>query len=140
MKCPKCGYVSFDSNLECPKCRSDISMEQSKLNLPSFRPSPPLLPGAVVENKDQPSKSYPAEAEIAGKKGSVGSSDNAAERVGVDGDIIYEEGVGYEATEERQIPPDLPAPPPHFRRQVEEIKQLLSKLMSEKRKTRLDDE
>jgi|OpeIllAssembly_1097287.scaffolds.fasta_scaffold517554_2 ssDNA-binding Zn-finger/Zn-ribbon topoisomerase 1 len=37
MKCPKCGYVSFDSNLECPKCRADISMEQSKLNLPFFK-------------------------------------------------------------------------------------------------------
>ncbi|MBN2034676.1 MAG: hypothetical protein JW836_15510 [Deltaproteobacteria bacterium] len=43
MKCPKCGYISFDYNLICPKCDRDISSEQEKLNLPSFRPEAPSL-------------------------------------------------------------------------------------------------
>lgn len=48
MKCPKCSYVSFDYNLTCPKCDKDISSEQEKLHLPSFRPDPPFLLGALT--------------------------------------------------------------------------------------------
>ena len=48
MKCPKCSYVSFDYNLICPKCEKDISSEQEKLHLPSFRPEPPSLLGALT--------------------------------------------------------------------------------------------
>ena len=48
MKCPKCSYISFDFNQVCPRCSKDISAEQSKLNLPSFRPDPPSLLGALT--------------------------------------------------------------------------------------------
>lgn len=48
MKCPKCGYVSFDYNLSCPKCNKDISSEQEKLHIPAFRPDPPFLLGALT--------------------------------------------------------------------------------------------
>jgi hypothetical protein len=48
MKCPKCSYISFDFNQVCPRCTKDISAEQSKLNLPSFRPDPPSLLGALT--------------------------------------------------------------------------------------------
>jgi hypothetical protein len=48
MKCPKCGYVSFDYNLSCPKCGKDISSEQERLNLPAFKPNPPSLLGALT--------------------------------------------------------------------------------------------
>ena len=48
MKCPKCSYVSFDYNLTCPKCDKDISSEQEKLHLPSFRPDPPFMLGALT--------------------------------------------------------------------------------------------
>ena len=139
MKCPKCGYVSFDSNLECPKCRADLSMEQSKLNLPSFKPSPPFLLGALVGNEDHPVESYLGESTSAGGRDSARSIGDAAESIGVDGDIIFEGGVAYEATEEIKAPSDFPAPPPYFRRQVEEIKELISEMMPEKSKTDLDE-
>jgi hypothetical protein len=48
MKCPKCAYVSYDYNLTCPKCDKDISSEQEKLHLPSFRPEPPFLLSALT--------------------------------------------------------------------------------------------
>ena len=48
MKCPKCGYISFDFNQICPKCNRDISAERDKLNIPPFRPSPPSLLGALT--------------------------------------------------------------------------------------------
>jgi hypothetical protein len=53
MKCPKCGYISFDSNQVCPKCNKDISAEQAKLNLPAFKPGPPALLGALIGEADE---------------------------------------------------------------------------------------
>jgi hypothetical protein len=48
MKCPKCGYISFDYNQVCPKCNKNISNEQEKTFLPSFRPDPPSLLGFLI--------------------------------------------------------------------------------------------
>ena len=48
MRCPKCGYISFDYNTSCPKCNKDISAEQKRLNLPSFMPDPLPLLGALT--------------------------------------------------------------------------------------------
>jgi hypothetical protein len=48
MKCPKCGYFSFEYILSCPKCSKDISSEQEKLHIPAFRPDPPFLLGALT--------------------------------------------------------------------------------------------
>ena len=48
MKCPKCGFISFDYNQVCPKCNKDISAEQVRMNLPPFRPDPPSLLGALT--------------------------------------------------------------------------------------------
>lgn len=52
MKCPKCGYISFDFNQVCPKCSKDIGSEQDKLNLPSFRPETPAFLGALLGEAD----------------------------------------------------------------------------------------
>ena len=48
MRCPKCGYISFDYNQTCPKCNKDITAEVAKLNLPSYKPNPPSLLGALT--------------------------------------------------------------------------------------------
>ena len=48
MKCPKCGFMSFDFNQICPKCSKDISVERDKMSLPSFRPAPLSLLGALT--------------------------------------------------------------------------------------------
>ncbi len=48
MKCPKCGYISFDYNDTCPKCNKDLSAVRGKLNLYSFEPNPPSLLGALT--------------------------------------------------------------------------------------------
>jgi len=53
MKCPKCGYISFDYNQVCPKCNKNISYEQEKLNLPSFRPDPPSLLGFLIGDANE---------------------------------------------------------------------------------------
>jgi len=53
MKCPKCGYISFDYNQVCPKCNKNISDEQVRLNLPSSRPDPPSLLGILTGEADE---------------------------------------------------------------------------------------
>jgi len=53
MRCPKCGYISFDYNQVCPKCNRDISTEQEKFNLPSFRPEPPSLLGFLTGDANE---------------------------------------------------------------------------------------
>ncbi len=65
MKCPKCGYISFDYNLSCPKCNKDISSEQEKLHIPAFRPDPPFLLGALTgEANESQIFSAPAPSQI----------------------------------------------------------------------------
>ncbi len=54
MKCPKCGYISFDYNQVCPKCSKDISAEQARLNLPAFRPDTPFLLEMLIGEVDEP--------------------------------------------------------------------------------------
>jgi hypothetical protein len=48
MKCPKCGYISFDYNDVCPKCNKDITAEREKMNLPAYMPNPPSLLAALT--------------------------------------------------------------------------------------------
>jgi hypothetical protein len=53
MKCPKCGYISFDYNQVCPKCNKNISEEQERFFLPSFRPNPPSLLGFLTGDANE---------------------------------------------------------------------------------------
>jgi hypothetical protein len=48
MKCPKCGYVSFDHHQVCPKCSKDVLAEQRRLNLPDYEPDPPFFLRALT--------------------------------------------------------------------------------------------
>jgi hypothetical protein len=43
MKCPKCGYISFDYNETCPKCQKGIVYEREKMHHLPFKPEPPFL-------------------------------------------------------------------------------------------------
>lgn len=40
MRCPKCGYVSFDYLERCQKCNADLTGERTRLGLHGFRPDP----------------------------------------------------------------------------------------------------
>jgi hypothetical protein len=132
MRCPKCGYVSFDYNLECPKCRTDTSVEQSKLHLPSFEPSPPFLLGALVGKEDHLGESYHNGSGSVGMDGSTRTMSDVAEDVDGDGDIILQEAFDYDAREEIDTAADFSSPPSLSRRWRNEIKELLSELMPEK--------
>ncbi len=48
MKCPKCGYISFDHNKNCPKCKKSLREEAAKMNLPDYEPAPPFLLASLV--------------------------------------------------------------------------------------------
>ncbi len=40
MKCPKCGYTSFDYHDACRKCGKSLQEERTRLGLPDFPPAP----------------------------------------------------------------------------------------------------
>ena len=40
MKCPKCGFISFDFNDRCPKCNRDLTDVRNTLILFPFKPNP----------------------------------------------------------------------------------------------------
>ena len=48
MKCPKCGYISFDHNEFCPKCNKNIAVIRDKMGMPSYKASPPSMLGALT--------------------------------------------------------------------------------------------
>jgi hypothetical protein len=52
MKCPKCGYISFDYNQRCPKCNKDLGPEQKRRNLIVFKHNPPFLLASLTGDLD----------------------------------------------------------------------------------------
>jgi hypothetical protein len=54
MKCPKCGYITFDYAKTCPKCNKDIATEREKLNLPTFAPAPLSLLDTLIARAIRP--------------------------------------------------------------------------------------
>lgn len=58
MRCPKCGYVSFDHNDSCPKCRRNLITERDQLNLPSYAPDPPYFLGRLLGESGEASVAY----------------------------------------------------------------------------------
>jgi hypothetical protein len=40
MRCPKCGFISFDYLDRCIKCQTDLTGERHKLNLLDITPNP----------------------------------------------------------------------------------------------------
>ncbi|HOP31603.1 MAG TPA: hypothetical protein PKZ64_18670 [Spirochaetota bacterium] len=53
MKCPKCGYTSFDYSQPCPKCNKDISSERKKMNLPLYRHTPFFFLGTLLGESEK---------------------------------------------------------------------------------------
>jgi len=54
MKCPKCGYITFDYAKTCPKCNKDIVTERERLNLPAFAPAPLSLLDTLIARAIRP--------------------------------------------------------------------------------------
>ena len=54
MKCPKCGYITFDYAKTCPKCNKDIVTERERLNLPTFAPAPLSLLDSLIARAIRP--------------------------------------------------------------------------------------
>jgi len=52
MKCPKCGYISFDYNQACPKCKKGLTQVREKMNHFSFSPTFASQPGLEIQDRD----------------------------------------------------------------------------------------
>jgi len=58
MRCPKCGYISFDHNDSCPKCNRNLSSERERLNLISFPPDPPFVLAGLLGDINESGMHY----------------------------------------------------------------------------------
>ena len=90
MRCPKCGYVSFDHLNNCMKCSRDLSGCRQDLNLMDFRPEVPFLLGSLVGEMEgggaQQALSLTQETEL--ELGGLGMSEPSASEGSIDmGDL-----------------------------------------------------
>ncbi len=66
MKCPKCGYVSFDYLDTCKKCGNDLTSVRAILGLVPVIPNPPFLLSSLVGGEGveaQPAETTPESSE-----------------------------------------------------------------------------
>lgn len=119
MKCPKCSYISFDFNQVCPKCNKDISAEQAKLNLPSFRPATPALLSVLTGEGDESGVGIQMDTATEIDTGEHGMDLGSGEMEAYDsGEMEFEEGeeldFGLEAEGDEDISalesPEMTAP------------------------------
>jgi hypothetical protein len=86
MRCPKCGYVSFDHLNNCMKCSRDLADCRQDLNLLDFRPEVPFLLGSLVGEMEggggQQALSLTQETEL--ELGGLGMSDLSASEGSID--------------------------------------------------------
>jgi len=48
MKCPRCGYISFDHLDTCKSCGKNVASARDLVNVTSVRPNTPFLLGSLV--------------------------------------------------------------------------------------------
>ncbi|MBF0477708.1 MAG: hypothetical protein HQK59_18150 [Deltaproteobacteria bacterium] len=49
MKCPKCGFISFDYNENCPHCQRELASVGAAWTLPVMKSQTPFLLGALLD-------------------------------------------------------------------------------------------
>lgn len=87
MRCPKCGYISFDYNKFCPKCNKDIADEQTKLNLHNYKPNAPSLLGMLVGAGDESSSGFTLDSTTARERAGAAIEDKSS--------AIIEQGMDF---------------------------------------------
>lgn len=97
MKCPKCGYISFDYNHTCPKCNKNISSEREKMNLPSYKPSPPSLLGSLLDGSKKAAQAKASDS------GSISFADSGTSFSPDDSEAIEAIGEAFEDSQELEI-------------------------------------
>jgi hypothetical protein len=61
MRCPKCGFNSFDHLSECKKCGANLTKTRNEMGMPDSQPQMPFLLGPLLkdfspmeENRESP--------------------------------------------------------------------------------------
>jgi hypothetical protein len=102
MKCPKCGFISFDHNEACPKCGNDLTRERDAMGFPPYQPKSLSLLGVLSG---------------AGDMGAAGTADRGAAPSGADGGesdelLISLDTLSHEDHEPARYMPEAPATAP----------------------------
>ncbi len=54
MRCPKCGYNSFDYLSQCKKCGTDLTKTRHELGMHHIKPTNPFLLGTLLKDSSKP--------------------------------------------------------------------------------------
>lgn len=71
MKCPHCGYISFDYLDTCKRCGNNLTSVRDLLNITPVRPNPPFLLASLVGAEEM------LEPETSEAKDAVGATPEA---------------------------------------------------------------
>lgn len=95
MRCPKCGYISFDRVERCGKCANDLVAVAAQLRGPMAKVTAPAFLGAVALAEAGVAEAEPAELDLAEAALDLGE-------MGVEGEAVTleEEAPAAEAVEE----------------------------------------
>jgi len=107
MRCPKCGFISFDHLTSCAKCGRDISQVAAELQGTSIKVEPPMfLSGALAAFSEagESFEEHAMEADVGGgvdfdmdtEEETISMADEAAEE---EVDFSFEEGAAPEMAE-----------------------------------------
>ncbi|WP_291315735.1 RDD family protein [Desulfuromonas sp.] len=77
MKCPKCGYHSFDYLNSCKKCNGDLVTFKAKYSLATLAPPPKEAPPEPEPTEPEPAEAEPVEPEPAEPLGAPSETDAA---------------------------------------------------------------
>ena len=107
MRCPKCGFISFDHLASCSKCGRDISEVASELQGTSIKVDPPMfLSGALAAfaESEESFEEHAMEDDVAGGIDfNMEMEDEAVEMDAADEDVDFsfeEEGEAFDVAPE----------------------------------------
>ena len=106
MRCPKCGFISFDHLTSCAKCGRDISEVASELQGTSIKVETPMFLGgalAALAERGESFGEHDLEAEIDFAMEAGDTEEEASEAADADVDFSFEEAggsAGMESVEE----------------------------------------
>ncbi|MFO8164113.1 MAG: hypothetical protein ACQEQO_12660 [Thermodesulfobacteriota bacterium] len=91
MKCPKCGFITFDYFDTCPRCGKDMTREKTKLNISPIKPNPPFMLGSLIGNLSDNPSDMEASEQTKGESQNIEMNSGEVYDDGLDLDIAIDE-------------------------------------------------
>jgi len=120
MRCPKCGFISFDHLTSCSKCGRDVSQVAAELQGTSIKVEPPMFLSGALASFSEAGESFEHAVEAETGEGVDFDMETEEETISMageaaEGDIDFsfdEEAKGMEGAEVSPAEPEEAVPAP----------------------------